>query len=344
MLARPPSRGVARLTAPTVAEIMQRDPVAVPATCSIEEAAREMARRRYSSLLVVDNAGNLVGIVTERDAVRAIATTGDVSLAVRSVREIMSSPVRTVFATTPLPEAIAELQRAGVRRLLVVDSSGRSLGLVTQTDLLRAALQRLETEQQRLAQQVEVATAELSRANVKLESLARQDGLLGIGNRRALEETLSHVHALTIRHGRPWALLLVDVDHFKKYNDCYGHLAGDDALKRVANVLTGCLRASDHIFRYGGEELAMVLAETDLAGAEVVARRAVEAVHGAAIRHERSPLGVLTVSVGVAASELAAEAADWSDLAQLADDALYAAKAAGRNRWTSAAVEVTAML
>ncbi len=327
-----------RLTAPTVAEIMQRDPVAVPATCSIEEAAREMARRRYSSLLVVDEAGNLVGIVTERDAVRAIATTGDVSLAARSVREIMSSPVHTVNETTPLPEAIAKLQRAGVRRLLVVDSSGRSIGLVTQTDLLRAALERLETEQQRLAQQVEIATAELSRANVKLESLARQDGLLGIGNRRALEETLGHVHALTIRHGRPWSLLLVDVDHFKKYNDCYGHLAGDDALKRVASVLTGCLRASDHIFRYGGEELAMVLTETDLGGAEVVARRAVEAVHDAAIRHERAPLGVLTVSVGVAASELAAEAADWSVLAQLADDALYAAKAAGRNCWTSAVV------
>jgi len=315
---------------------MQRNPVTVRVTCSIEEAAREMASRRYSSLLVVNETGSIVGIVTERDAVRAIATNDGTSFAQRPVRDIMSSPVISVVATTPLKDAIAELQTAGIRRLLVVDGAGRSVGLVTQTDLLRAALLRLESEQQRLADKVEAATEELSRVNAQLQLLARQDGLLGIGNRRALDEALSHAQALAIRYRRPWALVLVDVDYFKKYNDRYGHLAGDDALKRITAALAQCLRVTDHLYRYGGEELAIVLAETDLGGAEVLARRAVEAVRNARIRHEESPVGVLTVSVGVCGSTLAAAAADSSVMAKLADQALYAAKAAGRNCWTVA--------
>jgi diguanylate cyclase (GGDEF)-like protein len=315
---------------------MQRNPVTVRATCSVAEAAREMASRRYSSLLVVNETGSIVGIVTERDAVRAIAKAGGSPLAERPVQEIMSSPVRSVVASTPLKDAIAELQRLGIRRLLVVDDAGKNVGLVTQTDLLRAALLQLEGEQQRLAVEVEVATAELSRVNAKLQLLARQDGLLGIGNRRALEEALTHEHALAIRYRRPWALVLVDVDHFKKFNDRYGHLAGDDALKRVTAALSECLRASDHLYRYGGEELAIVLAETDLKGAEVFAGRAVDAVRNARIPHEDSPAGVLTVSIGVSGSSLAAAAPDWSVMAKLADEALYAAKAAGRNGWTTA--------
>src|SRR6185295_178130 len=133
--------------------------------------------------------------------------------------------------------------------------AGRSVGLATQTDLLRGALGRLESEQHRLSQQVQMATEQLAQANVRLQLLAREDGLLGIGNRRAMEEALSHEHALGVRHGRPWAVVLVDVDHFKKYNDRYGHLAGDDALRRVCFAIGRCVRASDHVYRYGGEEL-----------------------------------------------------------------------------------------
>jgi diguanylate cyclase (GGDEF)-like protein len=326
-----------------VAELVQRNPVTIRETCSIEEAARAMASRRYSSLLVVNESGSIVGIVTERDAVRAIATNGGTPLAQRAVQEIMSSPVRSVTASTPLEDAIAELQNLGIRRLLVVDEAGSSVGLVTQTDLLRAALLRLESEQQRLADQVATATEELSRMNSKLQLLARQDGLLGIGNRRALEEALRHEHALARRYGRSWALVLVDVDYFKKFNDRYGHLDGDDALKRVTAALSQCLRASDRLYRYGGEELAIVLAETEIAGAEVFAGRAIDAVRKADIRHEDSPAGVLTVSVGVSGSSLATEAPDWSVMAKLADQALYAAKAAGRNRWVTATAKENAI-
>ncbi len=320
---------------------MQRDPITVPASASVEDAAREMATRRFSSLLVVDETRKIVGIITERDAVRAIAAGGGASLAGCAVRDVMSSPVLSVVATTPLDEAIAELQRAGVRRLLVVDGAGRSVGLATQTDLLRGALARLESEQQRLSHQVQAATEQLAQANSRLELLAREDGLLGIGNRRAMEEALSHEHALGVRHGRPWGAVLIDVDHFKKYNDRYGHLAGDDALKRVCGAIGRCARASDHVYRYGGEEFMVVLAETDLAGAAGFARRAVESVGAERIPHQDAPAGVLTVSIGVSGSDLAPKATDWRAVARFADEALYRAKAAGRNRWVVGTAEET---
>jgi len=324
---------------PSVAEVMQRDPVTVPASASVEAAASTMATRKYSSLLVVDETRNIVGIVTERDIVRAIASGGGAALTALCVRDVMSSPVLSVVATTPLNEAIAEIQRAGVRRLQVVDAAGRNVGLVTQTDLLRGALGRLESEQQRLSHEVQVATERLSAANARLETLAREDGLLGIGNRRALEEGLGHVHALAVRYGRAWSVVLIDVDHFKKYNDRYGHLAGDDALKRVCAALGRCVRASDYLYRYGGEELMVVLAETDLTGAAGFARRAVEAVGAEAIAHQDSATGVLTISAGVSGFELAADATDWHAVVELADAALYEAKAAGRNRCVIAAAE-----
>lgn len=318
---------------------MQRDPVTIPQSCSVEDAAREMAKRRYSSLFVVDETPNIIGIITERDAVRAIADHGGHALAACSVQDIMSSPVLSVVTTTPLDEAIAELQRVRVRRLLVIDDAGRHVGIVTQTDLLRGALGRLESEQQRLSHKVQLATEQLSRANARLEALAREDGLLGIGNRRALEEALGHAHALGVRYHRPWAVVLIDVDHFKKYNDRYGHLAGDDALRRVSGAIDRCTRTSDHLYRYGGEELMAVLTETDVAGAAGFARRAVESVAAERIEHLGSPLGVLTVSAGISGSELAPAAADWRAVARFADDALYKAKADGRNRWVIATAQ-----
>ena len=218
----------------------------------------------------------------------------------------------------------------------MIDAAGRHVGLVTQTDLLRGALGQLEGEQQRLSHEVQLATEQLSRANARLEVLAREDGLLGIGNRRALEEALDHQHALSVRHGRSWAIVLVDVDHFKKYNDRYGHLAGDDALRRVCMAIGRCTRASDHLYRYGGEEFMVVLAETDLAGATGFARRAVESVGAERIEHLGSPSGFVTVSAGISGSQLAPTATDWRTVARFADDALYEAKTAGRNRWVVA--------
>jgi len=171
----------------------------------------------------------------------------------------------------------------------------------------------------------------LADANLELQKLAALDSLTGIGNRRAFDDTLQNEWQRGQRTKTPLSMLLCDVDHFKLYNDEYGHQAGDLCLKKVAAVLTEQLkRPADLVARYGGEEFAVVLPETDLSGALKLADACREKLAALAIEHSGANIGVVTMSVGVAslvpAPEFSAE-----DLINRADKALYAAKAAGRN-------------
>lgn len=173
----------------------------------------------------------------------------------------------------------------------------------------------------------------LSALNRRLEGLARIDGLTGITNRRAFDESLDAEFRRSVRTGTPLSLLLIDVDHFKAFNDTYGHPEGDDCLKAVAKVLTDVLnRPGDVAARYGGEEFAAVLPDTEAKGAMTIAESILAEVRGLAIPHSGSRTAIVTVSIGV--STFAGDGASGSvdTLVQEADDALYAAKAAGRNR------------
>jgi len=166
-----------------------------------------------------------------------------------------------------------------------------------------------------------------------LREMAFVDGLTGVPNRRHFDERLD-AEAQRARRGRSsLALLLADVDFFKRYNDCYGHLAGDDCLRRVARALNASMRRpADVLSRYGGEEFACLLPDTDLAGALAVAHNMEAAVRALQIPHSGSDVaGVVTVSLGVAiaAPALRCEAAE---LVSLADEQLYRAKAEGRGR------------
>ncbi|HEY7077533.1 MAG TPA: diguanylate cyclase [Solirubrobacteraceae bacterium] len=173
--------------------------------------------------------------------------------------------------------------------------------------------------------------AELERLTEQLGEETRRDPLTGLRNRRALGEDLVAVEQLTRRRGGSYVVALCDVDHFKAYNDALGHLAGDEALRALAAIIRGELRAGDVAYRYGGEELLIVLQDADLAGGMEVAQRLRSAVAAAAIPHPRGIDGVVTVSIGIAAGD-----ADAGELLARADAALYAAKHAGRNRVMSA--------
>ncbi len=190
--------------------------------------------------------------------------------------------------------------------------------------VIRWRLARLEAERQRLAQMVEQRTADLAAANRKLENMANVDGLTGVANRRRLDEYLEEAWHRCADRQCDLAIALIDVDHFKQYNDSKGHQAGDEALRTVADVLTRALRRNeDVVARYGGEEFMVVLPAADLEhGREVaeVLRAAVEA----------SPLGI-TASLGVAAMRPHGEQ-QLSALIEAADQALYRAKQHGRNR------------
>lgn len=174
---------------------------------------------------------------------------------------------------------------------------------------------------------------ELEETNRRLLALSRQDGLLGIANRRCFDEALTVECQRHARDQAPLALLMIDVDHFKPYNDQYGHVAGDECLRSIATVLCDAIRRpADLAARYGGEEFVLLLPDTDREGAADVAKRIHARLAELALPHGSSPLGeVVTVSIGVAELRPGTTTRPQSLLAA-ADAALYRAKRRGRNR------------
>jgi diguanylate cyclase (GGDEF)-like protein len=175
------------------------------------------------------------------------------------------------------------------------------------------------------------AGAALERHNQSLKALAESDGLTGLANRRLFEETLGRELGRARRGGAPFALIMCDVDFFKKYNDRYGHVAGDDCLRKVAAAIgAGARRPGDLAARYGGEEFALILPDTGLAGAMNVAEGIRTAVAALGLEHADSPTGKVSLSLGVVAGPADTETdGAW---VEAADRLLYEAKAGGRNR------------
>ncbi|GAB3364103.1 MULTISPECIES: GGDEF domain-containing protein [Giesbergeria] len=198
-------------------------------------------------------------------------------------------------------------------------------------------------ERERLGQEIQAAnamledsvrkrTAELEAANHQLATLSTTDSLTGLANRRKFDEVWQTEWQRATRQGTPLAVIMLDVDFFKRYNDHDGHQAGDVCLQQVAHILSGGIhRAGELVARYGGEEFVLVLPGADIADAYASAERIRVAVQAAAIAHADSPLGpVVTVSVGLAAG-IPRIGTHPEHLLRAADAALYRAKAQGRN-------------
>jgi diguanylate cyclase (GGDEF)-like protein len=169
------------------------------------------------------------------------------------------------------------------------------------------------------------ANDELRSKNAELERLSVTDGLTGLTNHRALMQRLGDETARAHRTGRPFSFMMCDVDHFKGYNDEFGHPAGDEVLRMLATILRDATRNVDCAARYGGEEFAVILSDTDLPGAMEVAERIRKRVEAT-----NFPSRGVTVSIGVA--EFPRDAVDANSLVEVADEALYLAKDAGRNQ------------
>jgi len=172
----------------------------------------------------------------------------------------------------------------------------------------------------------------LEEVNERLRHLATVDALTGIANRRRFDEVLDSEWKRAIRDAQPISVLLLDVDHFKNYNDTYGHDVGDKVLKQVAATMQGSVRPGDFVARYGGEEFSVVLPATDTASAMIVAERLRRAVENSEVDHgDGATKSHVTISVGIATG-IARRDAEPQPLITLADGALYDAKHAGRNR------------
>ncbi|MEZ4359884.1 MAG: diguanylate cyclase [Kofleriaceae bacterium] len=175
-------------------------------------------------------------------------------------------------------------------------------------------------------------THELAEANARLGQLAVTDGLTGLFNHRHFHERLALEIERSQRAGRPVSLLMIDVDHFKAFNDAFGHPAGDEILRQLATVLAAERRANDVVARYGGEEFAVILVDSSKFTAAKVAEKLRDDVarHDFPYRRPAAPERALSISVGVATAPDDAE--DVAGLVAAADAALYAAKHAGRDR------------
>ncbi len=206
--------------------------------------------------------------------------------------------------------------------------------VVTQLELNRhiAEVELAATDREMYLGQLERYQHELEEANAELREMGRTDALTGARNRAAFDRRLGEEVYRSHRYKSPLSLLMIDVDHFKEYNDAFGHPAGDEALKQLTEILTNTSRPTDYVARYGGEEFTVLLAATSGDGAYVAASRLRHAVESA-----QFPYRQLTISIGVATLE--PKVGNPKSLIAAADGALYAAKAAGRNRVERAAVK-----
>ncbi len=257
----------------------------------------------------------------------AIITSGqDGVTRINSYRRLEQYPL-VISAALSQDEILAEwradayLYGAGVAALVLV-LGWLGLRLVRQIEL------RSRTECELV-----LARNSLEALNCTLQRLAMQDGLTGLANRRQFDASLQEEFSRAARNASSLALIMIDVDCFKQYNDMYGHPAGDECLRAVGRAVeAGKHRPGDVAARYGGEEMVVLLPDMDVEGAMVVAENIRRAIQQLQLRHAGNGLGVVTVSAGVEALVPARRDCLPLDLVEAADQALYQAKLRGRNR------------
>ena len=184
----------------------------------------------------------------------------------------------------------------------------------------------------RLEKELNDKNEKLKQFNVMLEELSKIDALSEIGNRRGFYASVQKAHQRAIRYSHTYSLIMCDIDHFKSFNDTYGHLKGDRILKMIARTIKNSIRMSDEVFRYGGEEFIIVLDGQGVEGSVKFAEKVRKSIEGLKIEHTGRSEGIVTISCGVECFKETDKDKEWDDLLNRADKALYRAKQSGRNR------------
>ena len=198
----------------------------------LAEVVRRMVDGMQSAFVVCED-DVPIGLITERDVTVVLAhiLEGADHSGTRA-SDVMTAPVHTLIESAPMGEVVRIMKERGFRRVPIVDDKNRLAGILNLTELQSATNAALEKRGRDLEEAVLARTAELQAANARLEDLTRPDGLTGLLNRRAMAERIDELHAIARRHGNPYAVIMLDIDHFKLYNDTQGHPAGDSVRQR----------------------------------------------------------------------------------------------------------------
>lgn len=319
-----------------IRELMSPSVKSVDASATLDAVIRLMHNHVYSCMVITEN-HKPVGIITERDMIKVLSELLIMCPTRRFyVSDFMSSPPVCINEDATLYEALVITQARNIRHLPVVNAEEELVGVLTYADMARAHFNAIEKQRDIIEHQINERTRELIEANEELKALSLQDSLLGIGNRRSMEVDVQFTHVNALRYKRTYSLGLLDVDYFKKYNDHYGHQCGDEALRMVVDAVKSTVRSSDRLYRYGGEELLLLLPEAPLQAAVKVCERALQKLFAKGLPHAASPYQAVTLSAGVAGVD-GRQKCTWEAVVAEADKWLYEAKGQGRNRVCSAA-------
>jgi diguanylate cyclase (GGDEF)-like protein len=299
---------------PKVEEIMMRDVLKTDRHDTVLSMSEKMHKHRLGAIVIVDSGDYPIGIVTERDIIRAIVTYKERAIN-EQAGDIMSSPVLTLEPGEDIDSAIMQMQLNRVRRIPITREN-KLIGIISYQDLTNALRKNYNA---------------LEKKTEELEEEANTDPLTGLYNRRVINGQLKYQIGLARRSGNPMSVIMIDIDHFKKVNDTYGHLCGDSVLKTIAGILKEKSRDINIVGRYGGEEFMIIGPISDHKTAFYMAERLRVLVENTEFSCEETGKKFrVTISAGVAV---------WNpriktgrELIKLSDDALYQAKKSGRNR------------
>lgn len=305
----------------SAAAYMHMRPLAVTEDAAVLGVCQKMAEGRLGQVLVVpngwvpqsplDNPPAPLGVFTERDLIRAFAQ-HQAGVLTMKVGELMTSPVVTVEPDEDIQDVADLMTLMRIRRLPVV-KGGKTVGLLTRGRVMDAQSRRINL---------------MERENAALEERVVHDPLTGLANRVLFERVLDRELAKAEDRGGGVAVLMVDIDFFKRVNDNHGHAVGDIVLRQLADIMRQTLRRADLPARLGGEEFGVVLSMQGAMQPEIAAEKLRQAVERGIFGDPSDPLRV-TISIGVA---IAQAKEDQAHLVAEADKALYKAKGNGRNR------------
>lgn len=286
------------------------------------------------SCLVVCKRGVPTGIITRSELIKVLAENilGDGFKNMRA-DSIMSSPPIVFNSMMSAFEALFLAQTHKITHLPVVDDNNKLCGIVASTELLKNSYRLIESQYELMKFIRAKNSNGTGTEDPELTGTSQEDRLLDIGNKHFMQLDLQFTHELSLRYDRAYSIILLEMDYFEPYCEQYGYNKGIQVLKQIVRELKQSVRGSDRLYRYQNATVLVLLPETDLDSANLLAGRLVNAIANLSLTHDKSPIGEVTASAGVASEEPSKfKDITWQQLVDRADNALLTAKETGHNK------------